>query len=180
MRAASGLLFVVAGFCALAVAKSAVSIAFFVKCLVLSLVLSNCVAITNIFQYESLSWEADKALAINLAQRIYAVAPDIHADDRNVRILFVGSYQRKTALYLPGTRSWVGMFDTWGVNDVGRRKRAMNYAGFPDFRLASKEDYDAKQAMIGRMGAWPDIGSVARSGDVVIVKLGPPNGYVMY
>jgi len=180
MRACSGLLFVAASFAAFAVERSVASVAFFVKCLVVYLALGNCVAITNIFQFENAVWQADKVLAAGLAQRIYGVAPDVHDADGKVRILFVGSYSRPNALDLPGSQSWVGMFDTWGRNHVVRRQRAMNHAGFPDFRLASREDYDANLTEIAMMPAWPYPGSVSRVGDVVVVKLGEANGFENY
>ena len=177
VRATSGLLFVAAGAFAFAVARSPDGIAFFVKCAVVYLALVNCIAVNNIFHYESLAWEADKALAIDLAQRIYDVAPDVHAG--KVRVLFVGSNRRSLAWQLPGADFWVGMFDTWGRNITVRRQHAMNHAGFPAFELATEEDYDASLPTIERMPEWPDKGSVARFGDLVIVKLGPANGFAL-
>lgn len=176
LRAASGLLFVVAGAAALAVAHSPDSIAFFVKCAVVYLALQNCVAVNDVFHFESLAWEADRALAVQLAARIYDVAPDVH-EDNAVRVLFVGSYARRLASELPGKDTWVGAFDTWGENKTVRRQRAMANAGFPAFRLATEEDYRAMLPVIERLPAWPDPRAVARERDVVIVKLGPPNGF---
>ena len=125
---------------------------------------------------ESLAWEADRALAGQIGQRIHAVAPDVHENPR-VRVAFVGSYHQERTLALPGTLAWTGLFDTWNQNQVARRKRAMDYAGFADFRVASRADYDATLHLAETLPAWPDPGSVARSGNIVVVKLGPPNGY---
>lgn len=176
MRASSGLLFVVAGAAAFAVARSPSSIAFFVKCVIVYLVLQNCVSINNVFHYRSLAWEADKAVAVQLASRIYEVAPDVHGGG-TVRVLFVGSYSRTLPSELQGQDLWVGGFDTWGENRTVRRQRMMSAAGVPAFRLATEEDYRAALPVVESMPAWPDPRSVARVGDVVIVKLGPANGF---
>ena len=165
-----------AGAAALAIARSPDAIAFFVKCAVVYLALQNCVAVNDVFHYESLAWEADKALAVQLAARIHDVAPDVH-EDGAVRVLFVGAYTRRLSSELPGKDTWVGAFDTWGENKTVRRQRAMANAGFPAFRLATAEDYRAMLPVIEPMPAWPDPRAVARAGDVVIVKLGPPNGF---
>lgn len=176
LRATSGLLFVVAGAAALAVARSPQPIAFFVKCTLLYLVLQNCVAVNDVFHHESLAWAADRAMAIELAGRIHEVAPDVH-DDGAVRVLFVGSYHRRLRSEPPGNETFVGAFDTWDRNKTGRRQRSLNEAGFPVFRLATEDDYRAALPLIERMPAWPDRRAVAREGDVVIVKLGPANGF---
>lgn len=176
LRATSGLLFVVGGAAALAVARSPQAIAFYVKCAVIYLALQNCVAVNDFFHYESIAWESDRTLAVQLAARIYEVAPDVH-DNRAVRVLFVGSYARRLSIEPVPADTWVGAFDTWGQNKTLRRQRAMANAGFPAFRLATEEDYRAALALSERMPAWPDPRSVARVGDLVVVKLGAPNGY---
>jgi len=176
LRATSGLLFVVAGTAAFAVERSPQPISFFVKCAVLYLLLQNAAAVNDVFRYESLAWEADKMLAIELAARIHEVAPDAH-DGSAVRVLFAGSYRRQLASELPGQDSWVGAFDTWGENKTERRRRALNAAGFPAFQLATEKDYRTALPILERIPAWPDPRSVLRDGDVVIVKLGPLNGF---
>lgn len=178
IRATSGLLFLVAGTAAFAVAHSRPSVQLLVKAAVLWLVLGNCVAVNNMFHYESLAWEADRMLATELAGRIHAVAPDLQ-DVPGGRVVFAGSYKRTLPDELPGPDFWVGMFDTWGDNQILRRKRALGYAGFPDFRLASAEDYEASRPTLDAMPSWPAPGAVARHGDLVLVKLGPLNGYVL-
>ena len=176
IRAASGLLFLVAGAAAFAVACSGPSSASLVKLAVLWVALHDCVTINNMFRYESVAWEADRLLAGDLARRIQEVAPDVHASPA-VRVVFAGSLERTLSDELPGPDFWVGMFDTWGENKTVRRKRAMVLAGVPDFRLGSAEDYASSRPLLDAMPSWPARGSVARHGDLVLVKLGPVNGF---
>lgn len=178
LRAASGLLFVGAAAAAFAVARSGPASAFFVKVGMVWLALCNCVAVNNIFHYESLAWDADRLLATNLAQRIHDVAPDVH-DRSGVRVVFAGSYRQPLADTLPDIAAelWVGMFDTWGENRTERRRQALLHLGFPDFVLGSPEDYARSEPRLESMPTWPARGSVARDGDLVLVKLGPLNGF---
>jgi hypothetical protein len=176
LRATSGLLFVVAGAAALAVSRCPQSLVFFAKVAVVYVALQSCATINNMFHYESLAWHADTMTAVELASRIHQVAPDVH-DGGAVRVLFVGSYKRPLSCEWPGRDLWVGAFDTWGENRVVRRQRALSAAGFPAFRLATDEDYRAALPIVAPMPSWPDPRSVARFGDLVIVKLGPANGF---
>ena len=178
IRAASGLMFLAAGAAAFAVSRSGPSTALAVKLAVMWVALQGCVTINNMFRYESIAWEADRLVAADLARRIHDVAPDVH-DSPAVRVVFAGSLRRSLSDALPGPDFWVGMFETWGQNKTLRRKRAMVLAGFPDFRLGSAADYEANRTLIDSMPAWPASGAVARQGDLVLVKLGPANGFAI-
>lgn len=178
LRAASGLLFLVAGAAAFAVARSGPASAFFVKLAVLWVVLVNCATVNNLFQYEALAWESDRMLANDLARRIHDVAADVHEQD-GARVVFAGSYRAPLIDAPPGDVGglWVGVFDTWGENEVLRRQHALLYLGFPAFRLGSTADFERSKPLLATMPAWPARGSVARDGDLVLVKLGELNGY---
>lgn len=176
IRAASGLMFVVGGAAAFAVARSGERGASFAKLAVLWITLGNCVAVNNMFRYENLAWEADRLVAADVARRIHEVAPEIH-DEPRVRVVFSGSYKRTLSDELPGADFWVGMFDTWGENKTLRRKRAMVLAGVPDFQLGSEQDYEASRSSFETMPSWPARGAVERHGDLVLVKLAPANGF---
>jgi hypothetical protein len=178
IRAASGLLFLLAGASAFAVARSGPSCAFFVKAGVVWLALYNCVVVNNIFRYKSLVWDADRLLTTQLTQRIYDVAPDVHVSPE-VRVVFAGSYRQALEDQLPGLGSelWVGMFETWGRNIPVRRRRALSQLGVPSFQIGSQVDYDASRQQLDAMPAWPARDAVTRRGNLVLVKLGSVNGY---
>ncbi len=144
---------------------------FFRRILLLFVVLiliNNAYINTRLFFASKTAWEADKAMAHRIAERIYKLNPKI--EDGTIRVAFIGDYQPTENHLFLKSEVFGASFFHWDTGLNWRKFLLLKTLGYNEFIEATpqKDDYFD---LVDNMPAWPHIGSVALYEDIVVVKL---------
>ena len=126
-------------------------------------------------QYYAAHWslERDKATATEMLARIAQLAP--RQDTYTIAV--VGSLQRKHGPLIPKVRhSTLGAsFFQWDAGHTRRVAAFLNFLADAKFSAATLDQSRAAFEAAATMPSWPESGSIAKAGDVVVIKLSRPN-----
>jgi len=131
------------------------------------ILINNTYINTRLFYSANVSWEADRAMANRIVERIYALDPPLTGG--KIPVAFIGMY-RPEANELFYNLDILGMsFFSIGSLSPGRTIKVFNFIGDPNLELHYAEQDE--QALNDGMPCWPAKGSVKIINEVVYVKL---------
>jgi hypothetical protein len=131
--------------------------------------LNNTYHTTRLFYAAYVSWQADRDMANRIIERIFSL--DLMSKNNRIDVVFVGNYQH------PANELFF-QFDVFGSSffywDNGRSDRISCFfksIGINQLNVLPKGKFDSEDELIKSIPCWPQKGSVALIGNVVVVKL---------
>jgi hypothetical protein len=118
----------------------------------------------------------DEALAVQLYQRIVAVAPQ-RKPGVPIAVDFFGAKKFETAFPRPAWSTAGYSFFEWDGGNEGRMLNYMHLLGYTDLVAASEAQRQQNLTTARLMPAWPAEGSVRWQNDAAFVRLGAEPGW---
>jgi hypothetical protein len=133
----------------------------------IAILINNTYINTRLFYSANVSWEADRAMANRIVERIYALDPPLTGG--KIPVAFIGMY-RPEANELFYSLDILGLsFFSVASLSPGRTMKVFNFIGDPNLELHYVEPHE--QRLSDDMPSWPAKGSVKIIDNVVYVKL---------
>jgi uncharacterized membrane protein YqhA len=142
--------------------------------IVIFILINNSFINTRLFYASNTSWEADKALAHRIAERINSL--DSKHKNGLIQVAFVGDLQQSQNQLFLKSDVFGASFFNWEAGDPRRTFALMKIVGHSNFTNPSQSDYGLLFDEISKMPSWPDNGSVKLFDDIVVVKFSEPLG----
>ncbi len=129
----------------------------------IAILINNTYINTRLFYSANVSWEADRAMANRIVERIYALDPPLTGG--KIPVAFIGMY-RPEANELFYSLDILGMsFFSVASLSPGRTMKVFNFIGDPNPELHYVEQHE--QRLSDDMPSWPAKGSVKIIDNVV-------------
>jgi hypothetical protein len=136
----------------------------------LLLFFNNTYYTTRLFYSSYVAWQADRDMANRIIERIYQL--DLPDNKDQISVAFIGGYKfQKNELFLDTNDPFGASFFSWDNGTPHRMNALFKSIGIDNLIVTPKEQIRKISDTIDQMPCWPRKGSVALSGEIVVVKL---------
>jgi hypothetical protein len=134
---------------------------------------SNTYQTTRLFYTNYVSWQADRDMANRIIERIYSL--DL-PEAEQIQVAFIGKYDHPgNELFFKTNDIFGASFFYWDNGNPDRMNGLFKSIGINNLRVVPQNIRNKISESVDSMPCWPQKGSVALSGDIVVVKLSDIN-----